>query len=153
MKNLILILMFGMLGSVQSVQAQSIDSELGAMEAYILDQGVSGYKLEEIFKNAQRVSIQTWPKEVRQSIYVRLWNNEAPFLEDPMDLSDFRRDFGINMNYSGSIIRSFQIKAGGEVAYLAIYLVYGGEYGNEQSFLEYYFLNESGTLLRSGRAG
>ena len=36
-----------------------------------------------------------------------------------------------------------RIEADGGFVYLAIYSVYGGEYGNEQSFLEYYFLNES----------
>lgn len=121
--------------------------DLDVIEAYILE---TGYELEKAFAVAEKRGIKSWPHKVRQSIYVKLWDNRTPFPEDPGDLSNFTRNFGINVNYSGSIIRSFVINLNGELFYLAIYLVYGGEYGNEKSFLEYYILSESGELLRSG---
>lgn len=148
MKTLVFIAALFMNVLVGETQADSVaHAHLDVFENHIQE---NGYKLEEAFASIEKVNIKNWPQKVRQTIYVKLWENQAPFLEDPRDLANFTRDFGIGVNYSGSIIRSFEINLDEEVLYLAIYLVYGGEYGREKSFLEYYFLSESGELLRTG---
>lgn len=131
--------------------ASAFESEFDKMENHLLEGGT--YRLDEVFPNVTSSAMKEWPKEVRQSMYLKLWQPGFSAGVDENDPSRFTRFPSPGYEYSGHIVRTMIAEVEGQTVYIAIYFVIGGEIGRDQRFYEYYFLNEKGELFASGRAG
>lgn len=129
--------------------AGASESELIQVENHLLEGGT--YRLDEVFPAVQQAAIKEWPKQVRESMFLKLWQPGFSAGVDENDPSRFTRFPSPGYEFSGHIVRTMTASLDGRMVYIAIYFVIGGEIGRDQRFYEYYFLNEKGELLRSGR--
>ena len=140
-------ILFGFL-FILSSPTGAAQTQLAEIENHLLEGG--SYRLDQIFPGVREASMKEWPQEVKESIFLKLWQPGFSSF-DKNDPSRFNRFPSPGYEFSGHIVRSMTARIDGQTMYIAVYFVIGGEIGRDQRFYEYYILDGEGELITSGR--
>ncbi len=110
------------------------------------------YKIETTDDNAKVLYLKDWPSQVINGLTSALVSEQYVVTDNDglgvfIDFVDPSGEFSVR----GKILRSVEISLNTNTLFIAVYSVYGGEYGRNTEFKKYYILNSLGQILAQGQ--